>query len=154
MYFWFDLRKRWMRFFFEPVEPRNLGLCRVLFFGAFFLFYLPQDFSTWGYVGSSFFDPIVLFEILRLPVLPSDLLVVVQGIWKVSLALSCIGLFTRVSTMSSLILGVYLLGLGNNFGKIYENETLVVISIGILALSRCGGRLFDRPFGRRVAPKE
>jgi hypothetical protein len=138
MYLWFGLRKRWTRFFFEPVEPRNLGLCRVLFFGAFFLFYLPQDFSAWGYVGDSFFDPIVLFEILRLPVLSSDLLVIVQGVWKVSLALSCLGLFTRVSTISSLTLGVYLLGLENNFGKVHENETLVVISIGILALSRCG----------------
>jgi hypothetical protein len=138
MHLWLELRERWIRFFFKPVEPRNLGLCRVLFFGAFFLFYLPQDFSAWAYVGDSFYYPIVLFEILSLPVLPSALLVIIQGVWKVSLALSCFGLFTRVSTMSSVFLGIYLLGLGNNFGKQYQNETLVIISIGILALSRCG----------------
>ncbi len=138
MHLWFWLRERWIRFFFKPVGPRNLGLCRVLFFGSCFLFYLPQDFSAWASVGDSFFDPIVLLEVLHLPVLSSDQLLVVQGVWKVSLALSCIGLLTRVSTMSSLILGVYLLGLGNNFGKIYENETLIVICFGIMALSRCG----------------
>jgi hypothetical protein len=138
MHLWFWLRERWIRFFFKPVGPRNLGLCRVLFFGVFFLLYLPQDFSAWAYVGVSFFDPIVLFEFLHLPVLPSDLLLVVQDVWKVSLALSCLGLLTRISTMSSLILGVYLLGLENNFGKIHESETLVVICFGILALSRCG----------------
>ena len=40
--------------------------------------------------------------------------------------------------MSSLVLGVYLLGLPNNFGKIYLNETIVVLCFGIMALSRCG----------------
>ncbi len=150
MYLWFELCERWMRFFFEPAEPQNLGLCRMVFFGACFLFYLPQDWSAWAYVGDSFFNPIVLFEILYLPVLSSDLLVIVQGIWKVSLALSCLGLFTRASTMSSLIFGVYLLGLPHNFGKIHQIDTLVVICLGIMALSRCGDAYsIDRLIGRR-----
>jgi hypothetical protein len=138
MHLWFVLHERWTRFFFEPVEPSNLGLCRVLFYGAFFLLYLPQDWSAWAYVGDVFFQPIVFFQILQLPVLSSDLILVLQAIWKASLALSCLGLFTRASTMSSLILGVYLLGLPNNFGKIHEHEALVVICLGIMALSRCG----------------
>jgi hypothetical protein len=114
------LRKRWTRFFFEPAEPSNLGLCRILFFGALFLFYLPQGFGAWGEVSDVFWMPITLFRIFHLPLLSGQLLVTLQLIWKVSLALSCVGLFTRFSTMSSVILGVYLLGLPHNFGKIHR----------------------------------
>ena len=131
-------RERWMHFWFEPVEPLNLGLCRVLFFGGIFLFYLPADFSGWGEISSSFWMPIWLFETLHLPPLSSDLLSILQSIWKVSLALSCLGLFTRVSTVSSFIFGLYLLGLPQNFGQTYHEDALVIFVLGIMALSRCG----------------
>ena len=84
------LRARWMRFFFEPTEPRNLAFCRILFFGAFLVFYLPADFSAWGEVSDIFWTPMVLFRVLHLPVLSDDMLAMLQGIWKVSLALSCL----------------------------------------------------------------
>src|SRR5215217_5766386 len=135
------LREWWVRFWFEPVEPLNLGLCRILFFGAFFLMYAVwwrADYSAWGEVSKSFWMPISLFEILHLPVLSSSLLVVIQGIWKLSLASSCLGIFTRTSTVSSFVLGIYLLGLPHNFGKIHHNDALVVIVLGIMAVSRCG----------------
>lgn len=132
------LRERWMRFWFEPVEPLNLGLCRILFFGAFFMFYLRQDFSGWAEVPDIFWRPVWLFEILHLPVLPEDLIAMLQTIWKASLALSCIGLFTRASTVCSFVLGAYLIGLPNNFGTIHHADALVVIVLGIMALSRCG----------------
>lgn len=132
------LRQWWMRFWFEPVEPLNLGLCRILFFGAFFLFYLRSDFSAWGEVSKSFWMPVGIFEILHLSALSGGLLAAIQIIWKISLALSCIGIFTRLSTISSFIFGVYLLGLPHNFGKIHHVDALVVIILGIMAVSRCG----------------
>ena len=113
------LRKRWMRFWFEPVEPINLGLCRVLCFGAFFLLYLDYDLT-------------------HRPVLSSGLLVVLQSVWKISLALSSIGLFTRISTVSAFILGMYLLGLPHYLGNENHYDALVVFVFGIMALSRCG----------------
>lgn len=131
-------RKRWTRFWFEPVEPFNLGICRILFFGAFFLLYLPQDFSAWGDVSHSFWMPIWLFEAFHLPVFSSGLLSILQSIWKASLALSCLGFLTRASTVSSFLLGIYLLGLPHNFGKVHHFDALVVIVLGIMALSRCG----------------
>lgn len=131
-------REGWMRFWFEPVEPLNLGLCRMLFFGAFFLFYFRQDFSAWAEVSDVFWMPIWLFNRFHLPILPGEMLALLQGLWKLSLALSCIGLFTRTSTAASFILGVYLLGLPHNFAKIEHSDTLVVLVLGILALSRCG----------------
>jgi len=132
------LRKRWMHFWFEPVEPLNLGLCRILFFGALFLLYLDYDVTRWTEVSDSLWMPVWIFQILHLPILSSSLLVVLQSVWKISLALSCIGLFTRVSTVSSFILGTYLIGLPMNFGKVGHNEGLLVFVFGIMALSRCG----------------
>jgi hypothetical protein len=135
------LREWWLRFWFEPVKPLNLGLCRILFFGAFFLMYTVYwraDFSPWAEVSKSFWMPIYLFEILHLPVLPVSLLIIIQSVWKLSLATSCLGLFTRTSTVSSFVLGIYLLGLPHNFGKINHGDALVVIVLGIMAVSRCG----------------
>ena len=128
--------ERWMHFWFEPAGPANLGLCRVLFFGAFFLFYLPQDFSLWGEVSHVFWSPIWLFQKLHLPVFSSDVLAILQIIWKVALALSCVGLLTRLSTACSFVLGLYLLGLAHNFGKTHHFDALVVITMGVMALSR------------------
>ena len=136
-------RERWMRFWFEPVEPLNLGICRALFFGAFYLFYLPQSFSAWGGVSEVFWVPIALFEIL--PLLPSGLLVLTEVVWKVSLFTSCLGIFTRASTIISFVLGLYLLGLPQNVGVPYHYDALVVFVLGIMAVSRCGdGFSIDR----------
>src|SRR5215210_660871 len=153
------LREWWVRFWFEPVESLNLGICRILFFGAFFLFYLREDFSAWGEVSESFWMPIDRFELLHLSAMSGGLLAVVQCIWKVSLALSCIGIFTRPSTISSFVFGVYLLGLPHNFGKVNHYDALVVIVLGIMAVSRCGDacsmdRLIRRVRQRDVSPGE
>ena len=69
---------------------------------------------------------------------PAPLLAVIQALWKVTLGLSCIGLFTRFSTVTSFILGVYLLGLPYNFGLLSHSNAILVFVLGIMALSRCG----------------
>ena len=94
------LRERWLLFWFEPVLPLNLGVCRALFFGAFFLFYLPQYFAAWGEVSDVFWAPVPIFEAFRLPVPSGDLLAWVEGTWKAALVLSCLGLFTRAPALS------------------------------------------------------
>jgi hypothetical protein len=142
-----------LRFWFEPVEPLNLGLCRILFFGAIFLLYAvwwQHDFSLWGEVSKSFWMPISLFEILHLPLLSGSLLAVIQSVWKLSLASSCLGIFTRTSTVSSFVLGIYLLGLSHNFGKINHSNAILVIVLGIMAVSRCGDAWSLDRFIRRV----
>jgi len=130
------LGRRWMHFWFEPAQPLNLGLCRALFFGAVFLFYLREDFSAWGEVSESFWMPVSFFKGLGVP--SSDWLAVFESVWRVFLVLSCLGLFTRLSTVCSFVLGLYLLGLSYNFGHLSHSRGLVVIVLGIMALSRCG----------------
>src|SRR5215218_7326419 len=102
------LREWWVYFWFKPVGPLNLGLCRVLFFGAFFLYYWQRDFSQWAEVPDSFWMPITLFQILHLSAFSSVVLTVFQGVWAISLATSCLGLFTRISTISPFALRRYL----------------------------------------------
>jgi hypothetical protein len=82
--------------------------------------------------------PIDLFRLGHLPVFSENVLTYIQAGWKVALLLSCAGLFTRVSTMTALILGAYLLGLSHNFGKVQHDDAIVILAIGIMSLSRCG----------------
>lgn len=132
------VRARWQNFWFEPAQPDNLGLCRALFFAGLFLLYLQQDFSAWSEVGDVFWKPIPVFESLHIPVLPGVWIIVLQNLWKIALGLSCLGLCTRLSTALSFVAGFYLLGLPHNFGKIHRYDAIVVIVLGIMALSRCG----------------
>jgi hypothetical protein len=143
-----------MRFWFEPAEPLNLGVCRALFFGAFFLLYLGTDWSAWGDVSTTFWMPISFFKALSLSALSADSLAVIEGIWKVSLALSSLGFLTRTNTIVSFVFGAYLVGLPHNFGTLHHYNGLVVVVLGIMAASRCGdGFSIDRLLrARRGAP--
>ena len=105
------LRTRLSEFWFMPVPPDNLGLCRILFFGALFFFYLKYDFRAWTQVSRVFWEPLWFFAHLRIPLVPRGIMGFIQLIWKFSLALSCIGLFTRVSTLVSFLFSPYLFGI-------------------------------------------
>src|SRR3954462_1053316 len=128
----------WKRFWFEPATPTNLGVARCMFFLGLTLFYLPHDFSGWGSVSPSLYQPIWLFDRLGMPVLSEDVLNIIQIIWKVALFCSAIGLMTRSSLFIAALLGTYLLGLGHNFGQTYHFDAILVLAFWILAFSRAG----------------
>jgi hypothetical protein len=110
----------------------------VLFFGAVFVLYLAYDVSPWSDVAEVFWLPIPLFDYLHVKVLSPRMAQILQNLWKVVLVLSCVGLFTRLSTFTSFALGLHLMGLPQNFGKTHHQDAILVIVMGILALSRCG----------------
>jgi hypothetical protein len=112
-------------------------MCRFFFFGALFLLYFYRDFSIWAEVPSVFWKPIWIFKTFHLPVFSSNTIQAMQALWKVALGMSCLGLFTRISTMVSFVLSVYLLGLPHNFGKTDHGDAILVLVLGIMALSRC-----------------
>ncbi len=134
---WRALTQRWMRWWFEPTTPDNLGLCRLIIVGILFLYYLPLDATGWARVPSVFRMPIPAFRLLHLEVLPANALAVLQVIWKVALLLTAVGLWTRASATVSAALGLYLLGLPNNFGKTHHFDGMVVIALTIFAVARC-----------------
>jgi hypothetical protein len=132
------LHSRWQHFWFEPTPPLNLSICRALCYGGLFLSYLGHDFSAWAEVSGVFWQPIWLLRWLHIPLLPGELLDLLQFFWKAALGLSCLGLWTRFSTFTAFVLGVYLLGLPRSFGGISHTDCLLVFVLGIMALSRCG----------------
>jgi hypothetical protein len=135
---WTTIAWRWNRFWFTPGPASTLGICRLLFFGMLFVWQLPHDFAPWGAYASVFWMPIWLFETFGLRALDPSTLVWLQIVWKISLGLSAIGLFTRPAMVVAFALGAYLLGLPHNFGQTQHFDTLVVFASGALALSRAG----------------
>jgi hypothetical protein len=132
------LSVRWMRFWFEPSTPGDLGLSRVLFFGGLLLMYAPVDFSGWGEVSPAFWMPNPLFRVLHLTPFSTATLDLLQLGWRAALLCSAIGLGTAVSQWFAFLLGLYLLGLPHNFGHTFHFDALLVIAMGILACSRSG----------------
>jgi hypothetical protein len=128
----------WIRFWFEPTSPIDLGVSRLLFFSGVLLAYGWTDFSDWGRVASEFFMPLPAFMALRLQPLDPGGLAVLQMVWRLALVASAIGLQTRVSMWIAFLLGFYLLGLPHNFGHTFHFDATLVIAMGILACSRAG----------------
>lgn len=145
---------RWLAYWFRPKTPTDLAIGRVLFYGIFFLYYLPHDFSAWANVSEAFWSPITPFRVLPLPVFSAEILTLLQIIWKTALLLSCVGLLTRYGTAVTFLLGFYLLALPQNFSKVYHYDAILVFIFGILAASRCGDALSIDAWwrGLRVAP--
>jgi hypothetical protein len=128
----------WKEFWFAPARPTNLAVGRALFFAGILYFAMRVHFADWASVSNAFWMPIPLFRLTGLQPLPAVQLAALEFVWKTALLLSCVGLFTRASTLVSFVLGLYFFGLPHNFGKIHHNDTLVVLIMGILALSRAG----------------
>lgn len=133
------LGARWSSLFFAGASAAELGFYRILFYGyilSFFAFRI--DISRWAEVSDVFWSPTSLFQLLHLPVLSAGGLGAVVWAWRLSLALALVGLFTRASTLAALVLGFYVIGLPQNFGKINHNDAIIVIGLAVFALSRCG----------------
>jgi predicted DCC family thiol-disulfide oxidoreductase YuxK len=131
------LVRKWNQFWFTPGSADNLGLCRVVFFLCLIAFYAGSDFSGWGSVSLVFWRPIFFFYWLHIPLLSVGFLHLLQAAWKCALVLACLGCFTRLSTTASFVLGFYLIGLPKNF-RLDHTDALVVLTLLVLAFSRCG----------------
>ena len=132
------LSKRWLTFWFEPSSPTDLGVSRVVFFAGLLLVYGREDFSGWGAVSPAFWMPLPAFTALHLTPLSPETLGGLQIAWRAALALSAIGLLTRLSMAVSFALGFYLLGLPHNFGHTFHFDALLVVALAVLAGSRAG----------------
>lgn len=132
------LARWWMHFWFEPTAASNLGMGRLLFFGLLFLVYLPEDISAWGSVSHTFWMPLWMFRYTNISPLDTDSLWALQVCWKVSLLLSAVGLWCRISMAVAFVAGTYLFALPHNFGQTYHFDALLVFALGVLAVSHAG----------------
>ncbi|MGQ0634615.1 MAG: hypothetical protein ACT4QC_08390 [Planctomycetaceae bacterium] len=144
-------------FWLQPVSPLNLGLCRVLWFAFLFGFYFSTDFSRWGDVDELFWSPMWPFTRFSRPPFSTATLSLMQGVWKISLGLACVGLWTRASTAVALPLGAILLGLPHCFGHVHHYDAVVPLILAILACARSGDavsldRVVSRALGNATPP--
>jgi len=145
---WFS--KRWENFWFAPSDGTNLAICRIIFFLGLAIVYPAELLSTWDmiyyaqwgdvpdYFNRGLSGP---FTWLGLEQTGYDNLRILDCIFFIALIMSGIGLFTRVSTLVVFLLGFYLWGLPQCFGKIYHTTAIPVFMFAILAASRCGDRI-------------
>ena len=147
------LAAAWQRFWFAPAWPGTLGFCRVLFF-AYLLRLAPEVVSTaWSTVTPALWLPVHLFALLRLGPASPALLALLDTLWIGALLLACAGCATRASTAAAALLGVYLLGLPQCFGKVDHWSGLLVLVLLVLAASRCGDAFsVDAWLAQRRAP--
>lgn len=131
----------WRRAWFTPADPRTLGACRALLYGILLFVVWDVHVHEWALVSEVFYRPIELFRWTHLPVLPAGALQALEVIWKVSLATSALGIRTRASTWVAFLLGAYLAGIPNNFGKTHHSEAVLVLILGVMAIARPGDAL-------------
>ena len=134
-----DLLFRVDRFLFAPASVYPLAICRALFCGWLFLWYLDFDFVAVAYHPASLWEPLWFLRMSGMDGIPSDFsLQVLQILWKVSLLAGCCGLASRVSLTVACVLGFYLLGLTHSFQKVNHSDAGLLMAFGVLAFSRSG----------------
>jgi len=134
-----SLGAAWASFWFTPAAPLGLGVCRVLFFGYLALWIAPDaQVAGWAAVGDAFWMPTHLVRVTGLGVASPAVLGLLDLAWSAALLLGCVGLATRAATAASFLLGVYVLGLPQSFGKIDHWSGFLVLVMAVLACARCG----------------
>ena len=149
------LADRWRQWWFEPVSPLNLGICRVLFYGLLFQHMVlhTRPINAWATIPDGFLKPAWMYEFFRIPVFPPPVLLAMEIVWKAALLLSCVGFFTRVSTIVAAPLTLYLIGVPYNYGKVDHMTAILVFTTWILAFSHCGDAVsIDRLVRKRRDP--
>jgi uncharacterized membrane protein YphA (DoxX/SURF4 family) len=132
----------WHRFWFAPVPPWPLGLCRAWFFASFYALYLYRwDQRVYAFFPQGFFQPRSFFTWLSLsPVGETTFAWLVTG-FECAVVLAALGLFTRLATAASFVLGLYVIGYQFNYGYLHWAHAVVPIVMGVLALAPSGDAL-------------
>ena len=135
------VRSRWDAFWFEPSTPTGLAICRVLFFGAFLLYFLRIDYRELGDVPPHAWRAVWPFAQLGISLPSVATLNVMQWLWRGSMFAACIGFAWRWASLAAFILGLYLVGLPENVASINHSDAIVVLGLGVMALSRAADGL-------------
>jgi len=131
-----SVRNRWEAFWFEASAPIGLATCRVLFFGAFLLYYLRISYAELETMPPHAWQAIWPFAPLGLGLPSASTLNMLQWVWLVSLFAACIGLAWRIASLVAFALGLYLIGLSENVARINHSDAIVVFGLAVMALSR------------------
>ena len=136
-----DTVRRLMREFFRtPTSPVNLAIFRIVVFGTMLITLRVDATATQWF--STFPRQLVAAPygtnwILPYVPISQPLVAIVSGVLVVFCILGMIGLFSRASSLVSLALALYVLGITQIFGKVSHDQA-VIWFLAILAASPCG----------------
>ncbi len=154
------MSRLWNRFWFSEGSARLLGFQRALFAMVAFLAaggvistpWAPTE--DWLLLGTPFWEPTLFWRLVSPGQPPPSLPIeVLSKLYLISLLTSCLGLFTRVSTISAALSGYLVLSFVNSWGILYHQTYPVCLVLFILALSPCGDG-FSLDALRRGSPVE
>jgi predicted DCC family thiol-disulfide oxidoreductase YuxK len=139
-----DTIRRLVRdFFWTPTSPVNLAIFRIAVFGTtLIILHVDAPATKWF---STFPRQLVIAPygtgwILPYVPISQSLVGVVSGLLVVFCIMGMIGLFSRASSAIALVLGLYVLGITQVFGKVSHDQA-VIWFLAILAASPCGDAL-------------
>jgi predicted DCC family thiol-disulfide oxidoreductase YuxK len=130
-------------FFTEEGGPFNLAVFRIVFFGAFALFFLPPLGEVKHYAAipkTLQTPPWLLGHLLASLPLNATWVTASYVLLVVGCALAALGVFTRVAAAVVVISGFYYLGIEQLYGKVDHGHHLLWIAV-IFALSRSADAL-------------
>ncbi len=144
----------WNRYFFAPERPEPLALCRIVYCGLLVIYYVVfARFTGWADATAVAYDPVGPWRFLPSTAIASDgTMMALAWLFRATLLLACIGLWTRASLWVAFALSLYLVSAPANFGKVSHSEPSVAWVLLILALSRCGDAWSLDARRRRMRP--
>jgi len=147
------LTRRFHEFFFAPQSPFDLGICRAIFFGICFFHYSNQSIYLWGDIAPSLWQPIWTFKVFGIPALGAEILRPLFYVWLIALAMASLGVLTKLATITSAAIGFYMISLSQCWGKVDHDDAAVLLTMLLLALSRCGDAVSLDTLGRKNNPQ-
>ena len=125
-----------------PASALALGVVRSIVHGTFLVSVTVTSFSALGTLPVTILRPTGAMKILPWSLYDQLLtpsgMTILKTAMIVSLLLSTTGLFTSISTKTSLLLVVFYQGLVRSFGHFNHDEMLAVYCVAVLAFTPCG----------------
>lgn len=116
---------------FDPASPVNLAVLRVLIYGRCVLRW-DQTFA-WDGVRAKY-QPVGMYKLV--PLANDQTLAIMHQIGLWSALLCALGLFFRPASIACALTLPYLIGSGNNFGKVDHPANLLAIALFVFAFTR------------------
>lgn len=148
-------------YLFNNNPSYNLGFCRILFYGLILeelwsKAYIVEVFYYFQFIPKELWTPVGVFNFY-----PKDMLFsfieahLLLNFLCLFLFFTMIGFITRISSFISFILALLLLGYPNNFGTVYEVDSLFLVTLFVLIFSNMGTTLsIDNLLKKRKRKKE
>ena len=126
--------------FFQQLSPDRLAAFRIAFGVGLIAIVGRESLVGWASVDPVFWRPIRVLGLMPLPRLPTPVHAAVVGLLGLALVSFAIGFRTRTAATVACVTGLYVLGLPQHFGKVHHTTGLMVIVLGVFAVSRAGDR--------------